>query len=100
MRVNSEAWKVEVDSESAGSEQRTLWNSCGFMKHVIRVSCFLKFTINRVLTREEPPNRLAKMGAMPTPFRSADRNVEDTPPLQAEREEPRSETPPGNHIKY
>ncbi|XP_013878039.1 tight junction protein ZO-2a isoform X2 [Austrofundulus limnaeus] len=43
--------------------------------------------------REDPPNRLAKMGAMPTPFRSADRNVEDTPPLQAEREEPRSETP-------
>ncbi|XP_024865526.1 tight junction protein ZO-2a isoform X1 [Kryptolebias marmoratus] len=44
--------------------------------------------------REDPPNRLAKMGAMPTPFRGADRNVEDTPPLQAEREEPRSETPP------
>ncbi|XP_041816572.1 tight junction protein ZO-2a isoform X1 [Chelmon rostratus] len=44
--------------------------------------------------REDPPNRLAKMGAMPTPFRGSDRAVEDTPPLQAEREEPRSETPP------
>ncbi|XP_018540815.1 tight junction protein ZO-2a isoform X1 [Lates calcarifer] len=44
--------------------------------------------------REEPPNRLAKMGAMPTPFRGADRAVEDTPPLQAEREEARPETPP------
>ncbi|XP_070844689.1 tight junction protein ZO-2a isoform X5 [Chaetodon trifascialis] len=44
--------------------------------------------------REDPPNRLAKMGAMPTPFRGSDRVVEDTPPLQAEREEPRSETPP------
>ncbi|XP_060917492.1 tight junction protein ZO-2a isoform X3 [Labrus mixtus] len=44
--------------------------------------------------REDPPNRLAKMGAMPTPFRAPDRAVEDTPPLQAEREEPRSETPP------
>ncbi|KAM6975272.1 tight junction protein ZO-2a isoform 6-T6 [Tautogolabrus adspersus] len=44
--------------------------------------------------REDPPNRLAKMGAMPTPFRVPDRAVEDTPPLQAEREEPRSETPP------
>uniref|UniRef100_A0A3Q3A2D2 Tight junction protein 2 n=1 Tax=Kryptolebias marmoratus TaxID=37003 RepID=A0A3Q3A2D2_KRYMA len=48
--------------------------------------------------REDPPNRLAKMGAMPTPFRGADRNVEDTPPLQAEREEPRSETPPGKRL--
>uniref|UniRef100_A0A8C5N812 Tight junction protein ZO-2-like n=1 Tax=Gouania willdenowi TaxID=441366 RepID=A0A8C5N812_GOUWI len=44
--------------------------------------------------REDPPNRLAKMGAMPTPFRGADRGVEDTPTSQAEREEPRSETPP------
>lgn len=44
--------------------------------------------------REDPPNRMAKMGAMPTPFRGADRGVEDTPPSQAEREEPRSETPP------
>uniref|UniRef100_G3Q1H7 Tight junction protein 2a (zona occludens 2) n=1 Tax=Gasterosteus aculeatus aculeatus TaxID=481459 RepID=G3Q1H7_GASAC len=45
--------------------------------------------------REDPPNRLAKMGAMPTPFRGPDRAAEDTPPLKAEREEPRSETPPG-----
>ncbi|XP_044029335.1 tight junction protein ZO-2a isoform X4 [Siniperca chuatsi] len=44
--------------------------------------------------REDPPNRLAKMGAMPTPFRGPDRAVEDTPPLQAERKEPRPETPP------
>ncbi|XP_063334966.1 tight junction protein ZO-2a isoform X4 [Pelmatolapia mariae] len=44
--------------------------------------------------REDPPNRLAKMGAMPTPFRGADRDVEDKAPLHAEREEPRSETPP------
>ncbi|KAM6901004.1 tight junction protein ZO-2a isoform 2-T2 [Lycodopsis pacificus] len=44
--------------------------------------------------REDPPNRLAKMGAMPTPFRVPDRAVEDTPPLQADREEPRSDTPP------
>ncbi|XP_041666627.1 tight junction protein ZO-2a isoform X2 [Cheilinus undulatus] len=44
--------------------------------------------------REDPPNRLAKMGAMPTPFRAPDRAAEDTPPLQAEREDPRSETPP------
>uniref|UniRef100_A0AAQ4RT70 Tight junction protein 2a (zona occludens 2) n=1 Tax=Gasterosteus aculeatus aculeatus TaxID=481459 RepID=A0AAQ4RT70_GASAC len=46
-------------------------------------------------SREDPPNRLAKMGAMPTPFRGPDRAAEDTPPLKAEREEPRSETPPG-----
>uniref|UniRef100_A0A3B4Y8N9 Tight junction protein 2a (zona occludens 2) n=1 Tax=Seriola lalandi dorsalis TaxID=1841481 RepID=A0A3B4Y8N9_SERLL len=45
-------------------------------------------------SREEPPNRLAKMGAMPTPFRVPDRTVEDTPPLQTEREDPRPETPP------
>ncbi|KAF7661638.1 hypothetical protein LDENG_00257050 [Lucifuga dentata] len=46
--------------------------------------------------REDPPNRLAKMGAMPTPFRGIDRAAEDTPPLPAEREreEPRAETPP------
>uniref|UniRef100_A0A8C2WTE1 Tight junction protein 2a (zona occludens 2) n=1 Tax=Cyclopterus lumpus TaxID=8103 RepID=A0A8C2WTE1_CYCLU len=47
---------------------------------------------------EDPPNRLAKMGAMPTPFRVPDRAVQDKPPLQAEREEPRSETPPGTQI--
>uniref|UniRef100_UPI003AAD9E49 tight junction protein ZO-2a isoform X3 n=1 Tax=Centroberyx gerrardi TaxID=166262 RepID=UPI003AAD9E49 len=44
--------------------------------------------------REDPPNRLAKMGGMPTPFRAPDRAAEDSPPLQAEREEPRPETPP------
>ncbi|CAL8320901.1 unnamed protein product [Lota lota] len=43
---------------------------------------------------EDPPSRLAKMGAMPTPFRAPDRAVEDLPPLAAEREELRSETPP------
>lgn len=41
--------------------------------------------------REDPPNRLAKMGAMPTPFRG---HTEDTLPLQEDREEPRQETPP------
>ncbi|XP_028272907.1 tight junction protein ZO-2a isoform X2 [Parambassis ranga] len=45
-------------------------------------------------TREDPPNRLAKMGAMPTPFRPPDRVAESTPPLQADREETRPETPP------
>ncbi|CAB1318582.1 unnamed protein product [Coregonus sp. 'balchen'] len=48
--------------------------------------------------REDPPSRLAKMGAMPTPFampaRVPDRVMEDTPPLPAEREEPHPETPP------
>uniref|UniRef100_A0A8C6KHT8 Tight junction protein 2a (zona occludens 2) n=1 Tax=Nothobranchius furzeri TaxID=105023 RepID=A0A8C6KHT8_NOTFU len=28
--------------------------------------------------REDPPSRLAKMGAMPTPFRGAEKHVEDT----------------------
>ncbi|XP_047200372.1 tight junction protein ZO-2a isoform X6 [Hippoglossus stenolepis] len=45
-------------------------------------------------SREEPPNRLAKMGAMPTPFRVPDRAAEDTPPLLPEREELPPETPP------
>ncbi|KAJ4926154.1 hypothetical protein JOQ06_008337 [Pogonophryne albipinna] len=44
--------------------------------------------------REDPPKRLAKMGAMATPFRPPDRAVEDLPPLRSEREEPRAETPP------
>uniref|UniRef100_A0A3Q1HHL2 Tight junction protein 2a (zona occludens 2) n=1 Tax=Anabas testudineus TaxID=64144 RepID=A0A3Q1HHL2_ANATE len=44
--------------------------------------------------REDPPNRLAKMGALPTPFRGPDKVVENAPSLQAEREEPRPETPP------
>nr|XP_057918254.1 tight junction protein ZO-2a isoform X4 [Doryrhamphus excisus] len=44
--------------------------------------------------REDPPNRLAKMGAMPTPFRGHDKAVEDGPPLPPEREEPRPQTPP------
>ncbi|XP_056444096.1 tight junction protein ZO-2a isoform X1 [Gadus chalcogrammus] len=45
-------------------------------------------------TSEDPPSRLAKMGAMPTPFRAPDRSAEDLPPLAPDREEPRSETPP------
>ncbi|XP_069369227.1 tight junction protein ZO-2a isoform X4 [Paralichthys olivaceus] len=49
-------------------------------------------------SREDPPNRLAKMGAMPTPFRAPDRAVEDTPPLLAEREEPPPETPPAKPV--
>uniref|UniRef100_A0A7N8XK58 Tight junction protein 2a (zona occludens 2) n=1 Tax=Mastacembelus armatus TaxID=205130 RepID=A0A7N8XK58_9TELE len=44
--------------------------------------------------REDPPSRLAKMGAMPTPFRVPERHVEDKPTVQAEREDPRPETPP------
>ncbi|XP_067339286.1 tight junction protein ZO-2a isoform X2 [Channa argus] len=44
--------------------------------------------------REDPPNRLAKMGALPTPFKGADKAFEDKATLQAEREDPRSETPP------
>ncbi|KAM9820096.1 tight junction protein ZO-2a [Neosynchiropus ocellatus] len=43
--------------------------------------------------REDAPNRLAKMGALPTPFRGTDRAEEARPP-QPEREEPRPETPP------
>uniref|UniRef100_I3K4S8 Tight junction protein 2a (zona occludens 2) n=1 Tax=Oreochromis niloticus TaxID=8128 RepID=I3K4S8_ORENI len=56
-----------------------------------------KLKSSRSYAVEDPPSRLAKMGAMPTPFRGADRDVEDKAPLQAEREEPRSETPPGKH---
>jgi len=44
------------------------------------------------MSREDPPSRLAKMGAMPTPFRGSDR------PEDAEREEHRSETPPGKRV--
>ncbi|XP_046900508.1 tight junction protein ZO-2a isoform X1 [Hypomesus transpacificus] len=44
--------------------------------------------------RDDPPSRLAKMGAKATPFRVPDRPVDDTPPLPAEREEPRPDTPP------
>ncbi|XP_035995911.1 tight junction protein ZO-2a isoform X2 [Fundulus heteroclitus] len=43
--------------------------------------------------REDPPNRLAKMGAMPTPFKGLERH-DDSSHLPAEREDPRSETPP------
>ena len=50
-----------------------------------------------VIAREDPPNRLTKMGAMPTPFRAPDRLVEDAP-LQTEREEHRSETPPRKYV--
>lgn len=54
--------------------------------------------------REDPPSRLAKMGAMPTPFampaRVSDRVMEDTPPLPAERKESRPETPPGNYNAF
>lgn len=56
------------------------------------------------MIREEPPSRLAKMGAMPTPFampaRKPARVVEDTPLLPAERVEPRPETPPGKHNDF
>lgn len=52
------------------------------------------------ISREDPPNRLAKMGAMATPFRVSDRAAEDTPPVPPEREEPRAETPPGKHVSF
>ncbi|XP_058473792.1 tight junction protein ZO-2a isoform X2 [Solea solea] len=48
----------------------------------------------REKSRDDPPSRLAKMGAMPTPFRAPDRAVEDPPPVPAEREEPPPQTPP------
>uniref|UniRef100_A0A8D0AGB6 Tight junction protein 2a (zona occludens 2) n=1 Tax=Sander lucioperca TaxID=283035 RepID=A0A8D0AGB6_SANLU len=60
----------------------------------------LKLKSSRSYPEEDPPNRLAKMGAMPTPFRIPDRAVEDTPHLSAEREEPRPETPPGTHFSF
>ncbi|XP_059400351.1 tight junction protein ZO-2-like [Carassius carassius] len=41
-------------------------------------------------SRDEPPNRLAKMGAMPTPFRAAPVEL-PSPPV--EKEEPRSQSP-------
>ncbi|XP_026075303.1 tight junction protein ZO-2-like isoform X2 [Carassius auratus] len=41
-------------------------------------------------SRDEPPNRLAKMGAMPTPFRAA---PVELPPPPVEKEEPRSLSP-------
>ncbi|XP_056146349.1 tight junction protein ZO-2a isoform X2 [Lampris incognitus] len=44
--------------------------------------------------REDPSNRLAKMGALVTPFRGADRAAQETPPSPAEKEEPRPGTPP------
>ncbi|MFT7817439.1 tight junction protein ZO-2-like isoform X1 [Arapaima gigas] len=40
--------------------------------------------------REDPPSRLAKMGALPTPFRAPD----DLPPPVLEKEEPHTEEPP------
>uniref|UniRef100_H3CDB5 Tight junction protein 2a (zona occludens 2) n=1 Tax=Tetraodon nigroviridis TaxID=99883 RepID=H3CDB5_TETNG len=43
-------------------------------------------------TREDPSSRLAKMGAMATPFKGLDRG--DQPPLPPEKEEPRSKTSP------
>ncbi|XP_048030754.1 tight junction protein ZO-2a isoform X2 [Megalobrama amblycephala] len=41
-------------------------------------------------SRDEPPSRLAKMGAMPTPFRAAPAEL---PPPPVEKDEPRSESP-------
>ncbi|KAK7120185.1 hypothetical protein R3I94_020255 [Phoxinus phoxinus] len=41
-------------------------------------------------SRDDPPNRLAKMGAMPTPFRAA---PADLPPPPIEKDEPLSESP-------
>uniref|UniRef100_A0A672S7F8 Tight junction protein 2a (zona occludens 2) n=1 Tax=Sinocyclocheilus grahami TaxID=75366 RepID=A0A672S7F8_SINGR len=41
-------------------------------------------------SRDAPPNRLAKMGAMPTPFRAV---PVELPPPPVEKEEPRSESP-------
>uniref|UniRef100_A0A7N8YCG3 Tight junction protein 2a (zona occludens 2) n=1 Tax=Mastacembelus armatus TaxID=205130 RepID=A0A7N8YCG3_9TELE len=36
----------------------------------------------RLREKEDPPSRLAKMGAMPTPFRVPERHVEDKPTVQ------------------
>uniref|UniRef100_A0A8C4INP3 Tight junction protein 2 n=1 Tax=Dicentrarchus labrax TaxID=13489 RepID=A0A8C4INP3_DICLA len=83
---------VDSDSELDGERYSKLKSSRSYPTHFNLICDF---------TREDPPNRLAKMGAMPTPFRAPDRApdraVEDTPPLQAEREDTRAETPPGKH---
>lgn len=51
---------------------------------------------NIFFVRDEPPNRLAKMGAMPTPFRAAP--AEQLPPPPPEEEDLRSESPlPGTN---
>uniref|UniRef100_A0A3B4TC29 Tight junction protein 2a (zona occludens 2) n=1 Tax=Seriola dumerili TaxID=41447 RepID=A0A3B4TC29_SERDU len=81
---------VDSDSELDGERQSKMKSSRSYPTY--SDSCI------HDLSREEPPNRLAKMGAMPTPFRVPDRTVEDTPPLQTEREDPRPETPPGEHV--
>lgn len=54
----------------------------------------LNFNILHI--RDDPSNRLAKMGAMATPFKGPDR--EDQPPLPTEREEPQSEAPSGKYV--
>uniref|UniRef100_A0A8C5GVP5 Tight junction protein ZO-2-like n=1 Tax=Gouania willdenowi TaxID=441366 RepID=A0A8C5GVP5_GOUWI len=85
---------VDSDSELDGEGQSTLTSSRAYpVKAETDAVSHRDFSECVSFTREDPPNRLAKMGAMPTPFRGADRGVEDTPTSQAEREEPRSETP-------
>lgn len=49
---------------------------------------------------EEPPNRLTKMGAMPTPFRLPDRAAEDTGPVHSEKVEPPPQSPPALVPKF
>uniref|UniRef100_A0A7N6ALH6 Tight junction protein 2a (zona occludens 2) n=1 Tax=Anabas testudineus TaxID=64144 RepID=A0A7N6ALH6_ANATE len=78
---------VDSDSELDGERLLKLKSSRSYPTYSDTSICDI--------VREDPPNRLAKMGALPTPFRGPDKVVENAPSLQAEREEPRPETPPG-----
>uniref|UniRef100_A0A671XJK2 Tight junction protein 2a (zona occludens 2) n=1 Tax=Sparus aurata TaxID=8175 RepID=A0A671XJK2_SPAAU len=78
---------VDSDSELDGERYSKLKSSRSYPTFSDTLTCDI--------SREDQPNRLAKMGAMATPFRAPDRAVDDTPPLPTEREESRAETPPG-----
>uniref|UniRef100_A0A8C5GVV4 Tight junction protein ZO-2-like n=1 Tax=Gouania willdenowi TaxID=441366 RepID=A0A8C5GVV4_GOUWI len=74
---------VDSDSELDGEGQSTLTSSRAYpVKAETDAVSHRDFSECVSFTREDPPNRLAKMGAMPTPFRGADRGVEDTPTSQ------------------
>uniref|UniRef100_A0A671XQV7 Tight junction protein 2a (zona occludens 2) n=1 Tax=Sparus aurata TaxID=8175 RepID=A0A671XQV7_SPAAU len=81
---------VDSDSELDGERYSKLKSSRSYPTFSDTLTCDI--------SREDQPNRLAKMGAMATPFRAPDRAVDDTPPLPTEREESRAETPPAPKV--
>ncbi|XP_016097810.1 tight junction protein ZO-2a [Sinocyclocheilus grahami] len=89
LRLGSQLFIKEMTSTGLASKQGKLQEGDIILKKCYKSPCKGSKSFSSV-GRDEPPKRLAKMGAMPTPFRAV---PVDLPPPPVEKEEPRSESP-------